>query len=120
MTQVKEVANIMTPKNNTVKKENYVYVHESDYKEKKSSIGWGISFSHIISLLGLLLIMIAAWVSLNVRIAEMDVKYSERTDYLEKGRVQNAKTIQDDRTETKEALGKISDKIDVLISKSNR
>jgi len=98
------------------KSEKYIYIHESDYKKDILPVQ-GLTFSQILSMLGLLALLGAAWVDLSVKMERIDVKYGEKTEFLEKGRETNARAIELNRTENKQEHAKMLDKLDLLLER---
>jgi len=70
----------------------------------------GLTFGQIISILTILGSVLLAWVSINVRIAQAEVRIEE----LEKGRVTNSQNIEKIRVENREDHQRILDKLDDL------
>ena len=68
----------------------------------------GLTFGQIISILTILGSVLLAWVSINVRIAQAEVRIEE----LEKGRVINSQNIEKIRVENREDHQRILDKLD--------
>lgn len=68
----------------------------------------GLTFGQIISILTILGSVLLAWVSINVRIAQAEVRIEE----LEKGRVTNSQNIEKIRVENREDHQRILDKLD--------
>lgn len=58
----------------------------------------GLSFGQILSLLAVLGSLVAAWLTVNIKIAQIEVRITE----LEKGRIVNAENIEKIRTENRE------------------
>lgn len=77
----------------------------------KNQTELGLTFGQIISVLSLLLAMGYSWVTLSERMA----KNEQDLMHLEKGRIQNATSIETIRRETKQDLQNISDKLDKLL-----
>lgn len=77
----------------------------------KNQTELGLTFGQILSVTGILAIMLSAWININVRMATGEV----RIEQLEKGRIQNAITIESMRIENKKDFKDISDKLDQLI-----
>jgi hypothetical protein len=71
----------------------------------------GLTFAQILSLIGVCAMVMAAWISLNVKIAENTV----RIEVLERGRVENANNIEKSRVENKTDHQYIIEKLDELI-----
>lgn len=71
---------------------------------------YGLTFGQILSLLSVIGAIILAWVSINVRIAQAEVRIEE----LEKGRVQNATSIETMRKENREDHQAIIIKLDQI------
>jgi len=72
---------------------------------------FGLTFGQVISVLTILGGIIISWLSINVRIAQAEV----RIDQLEKGRETNARNIEVIRTENREDHQRIMEKLDDLI-----
>lgn len=70
----------------------------------------GLTFGQILSILTVLGSVLLAWVSINVRIAQAEVRIEE----LEKGRVTNSQNIERIRLENREDHQRIIDKLDDL------
>lgn len=70
----------------------------------------GLSFGQLISVVSLFGAILFAWVQINVRIAQSEVKIEE----LEKGRIQNATNIEVIRTENREDHKEILDEFKEL------
>lgn len=77
----------------------------------KSQTELGLTFGQILSVIGIVSLMLTAWININVRISTAEV----RVDQLEKGRVQNAISIETMRIENKKDFKDLSDKLDKLI-----
>lgn len=75
----------------------------------------GLTFGQILSLVGIIGSIFMVWLSLNVRLAQAEI----RIEQLEKGRQENAQNIETIRKENREDHGKIVEKLDELI-RSNR
>ena len=73
----------------------------------------GLTFGQIISSLALIGGIITAYVSLNVRIANLEVQ----VEALEKGRMLNAQNIETIRLENRQDHKEIMNKLDKLIEK---
>jgi predicted sulfurtransferase len=73
----------------------------------------GLTFGQILSLIGVFGAILLAWVTINVRIAQAEV----RIETLEKGRLQNAENIERIRSENREDHQKIMEKLDRLYLK---
>lgn len=73
----------------------------------------GLTFGQIISSLALIGGIITAYVSLNVRIANLEVQ----VEALEKGRMLNAQNIETIRLENRQDHKEIMNKLDNLIEK---
>lgn len=71
----------------------------------------GLTFGQIISILTIIGGIIISWVSINVRIAQAEIRIQE----LEKGRVINSDNIEKIRTENREDHKEIMMKLDDLI-----
>ena len=59
---------------------------------------FGLTFGQVLSLIGIAGGILLAWVSINVRIAQAEI----RIDELEKGQVRNATTIETIRSENRD------------------
>ena len=74
----------------------------------------GMTFGQLLSVIGLIFGMIAAWVAINVRIATAET----RIEQLESGRQENARNIQqlyhDNREDHREMMNKL-DKVLILM-----
>lgn len=77
--------------------------------QKETKIG--LNVGQLISALTLLGGLIAAWISINVRVANAEI----RTEQLEKGRLQNVQTIETNRIENREDHKEILRKLDIII-----
>jgi len=116
MTQKKE---IQEDKKKYIKKpqgSRYIYVHDEDFNKQAVAVP-GLNFSQIVSLLGLLALLGAAWVDLSVKLERIDVKYDQKTEFLEKGRVSNVKSIEQNRVENKDEHKQMLDKLDILLQR---
>ena len=75
---------------------------------------FGMTFGQLLSVIGLIFGMIAAWVAINVRIATAET----RIEQLESGRQENARNIQqlyhDNREDHREMMNKL-DKVLILM-----
>ena len=76
----------------------------------KNQTEFGLTFGQILSTIALLGAMITAYVSINVRIAAVEV----RAEQLEKGRIQNAENIETIRRENRQDHQLILDKLDKM------
>lgn len=74
---------------------------------------FGLTFGQLLSLITVTGGIIAAYVSLNVRIAQSEIKIQE----LEKGRITNAENIERIRMENRDDHKEIMQKLDNLIMK---
>ena len=70
-----------------------------------------LTLGQLLSIITVLGSLVVAYVSINVRITQTEVKITE----LERGRDTNAKNIEQIRVENREDHQKISDKLDRLI-----
>ncbi|HSW67354.1 MAG TPA: hypothetical protein VLH16_02115 [Bacteroidales bacterium] len=71
----------------------------------------GLTFSQILSLIGVSAIVLAAWISLNVKIAENTV----RIEALEKGRIENSNRIQQLYQDNRSDHSEVMQRLDKLI-----
>lgn len=74
----------------------------------------GLTFGQVISILTIIGGILLSWISINVRIAQAEV----RIEQLEKGRETNAENIEKIRTENREDHQRILDKLDYMMQKS--
>jgi len=116
MVQKKEVEEKKRKYTKRSEDKKYIYIHEADYNKQTVAVP-GLNFSQIISLLGLLALLGAAWVDLSVKLERIDVKYDQKTEFLEKGRVANVKSIEQNRTENKQEHQLMLDKLDLLLQR---
>ena len=72
----------------------------------------GLTFSQILSIFGLLIVIGGSWISLNQKITENSIKIEQ----LEKGRLENANDIKDLSKENKTDHQLILNKLDTVIS----
>lgn len=71
----------------------------------------GLTFGQILSLIGIIGSIFMVWLSLNVRLAQAEI----RIEQLEKGRMENAQNIETIRKENREDHQKMMEKLDELI-----
>ena len=76
----------------------------------------GMTFGQIISVLTIIGGLIISWVSINVRIAEAEV----RIEQLECGRISNAQNIEKIRIENREDHQRIMEKLDYIYQDAKR
>jgi hypothetical protein len=79
-----------------------------------------LTFSQLLQLITVVILLMASWIDLNVKIERIDVKYNERTEFLEKGRVANQKLIENEVVLNRIAHEKISEKLDILIGQKRK
>lgn len=80
----------------------------------------GLTFTQLISMIGIIALIFGAWISINVKMAET----STRVSILEEGMKENSRYIQqmyqDNRNDNKEVMKKIDNLIyDLSLSKGN-
>lgn len=71
----------------------------------------GLTFGQILALLGMLGAIIGVWVSLNVRIAQSEI----RIEQLEKGRLENVKSIERLHQESRDDYKTLNEKLDKIL-----
>lgn len=71
----------------------------------------GLTFGQILSVIGLVGALFAAWININMRITASEVKIEQ----LEKGRIQNAINIETIRIENRDDHKQMMLKLDLLI-----
>ena len=76
----------------------------------------GLTFGQIISVITIIGGILISWVSINVRIAQAEVRIEE----LEKGRLTNALNIEKIRLENREDHQRIIDKLDDMMKNINQ
>lgn len=76
----------------------------------------GLTFGQLLSVITVLGGILISWISINVRIAQAEL----RIDVLEKGRETNAQNIEKIRTENREDHQLIMEKLDDLVRNGNR
>lgn len=73
----------------------------------------GLTFGQVISVLTIIGGILISWISINVRIAQAEI----RIDQLERGRETNAQNIEKIRLENREDHQRIMEKLDRLFEK---
>ena len=76
----------------------------------------GLTFGQIISIIVLFGGLLATYTDVNVKIANIQV----RTEKLEQSRSEEKQLIETNRTENREALQKIEDKLDLLLIRDDK
>ena len=72
---------------------------------------YGLTFGQILSLIAVVGSILMVWISLNIRVAQSEV----RIEQLEIGRIENAKNIQQLYQDNREDHQRLMDKLDILI-----
>lgn len=72
---------------------------------------FGLTFGQILTVMGIAGALITVWVSLNVRIAQTEI----RIEQLEKGRLENIKNIERLHQESRDDYRILNDKLDKIL-----